>query len=136
MNPSCPTRRSSDLKGAAAGRADEASSCADGSAPVRLGGDGGGLCPLHDAERGCRLVLLDPADPLHLREAEAVALHEPASGATPILLCSACHSTAVQAISLMFGGRNSRTGPTRAPAWCTTGSAPGTSERMSLAVLG
>src|SRR3546814_16056975 len=110
MNPSCPTRRSSDLKGAAAGRADEASSCADGSAPVRLGGDGGGFCPLRDAERGCRLVLLDPADPLHLLEAEAVALHETASGATPIMLCSVCPATAVAAIPLMSCVRTSRIG--------------------------
>src|SRR3546814_5362666 len=110
MNPSCPTRRSSDLKGAAAGRADEASSCADGSAPVRLGGDGGGFCPLRDAERGCRLVLLDPADPLHLLEAAAVALHETASGATPIMLCSVCHATAVSAHSLMFCVGQARNG--------------------------
>src|SRR3546814_19721490 len=61
------------------------------SSDLRLGGDGGGFCPLRDAERGCRLVLLDPADPLHLLEAEAVALHETASGATPIMLCSVCH---------------------------------------------
>src|SRR3546814_16205454 len=110
MNPSCPTRRSSDLKGAAAGRADEASSCADGSAPVRLGGDGGGFCPLRDAVRGCRLVLLDPADPLHLLEAEAVALPEPASGATPIMLCSVCHAPAVSEIPFMSCVRPVRIG--------------------------
>src|SRR3546814_3885369 len=80
------------------------------SSDLRLGGDGGGFCPLRDAERGCRLVLLDPADPLHLLEAEAVALHETASGATPIMLCSVCHATAVSAISLMSCVRNARIG--------------------------